>query len=267
MKNFYYKYLSIERIDYLDDELLRFTQPSDLNDPFECLPQKPSDQDIKNMIDVVKTKLIQQAKSTEETKFYLDKVKGLEYDIENNIKGNLVDKMYYEAYDNINTEIGILSLSKNWYNTLMWSHYTKSHSGFCIGFNPEHSYFENYLSEDKNTSKTIDEVEYASERLKIQTDINQKPLELEPFFTKSMDWKYEEEIRMVATLDFADKIKKNKPNDIYLFKVPHNALTEIIAGANIDKKNEEKLKQFCLLKNIKFYKCKISETKFNMERA
>lgn len=36
----YYKYLPIDRKDYLKNEFLRFTQPNDLNDPFECLPQK-----------------------------------------------------------------------------------------------------------------------------------------------------------------------------------------------------------------------------------
>src|SRR5438105_1260976 len=33
-----YKYLPPERITFLNDELLRFTQPGDLNDPFECIP-------------------------------------------------------------------------------------------------------------------------------------------------------------------------------------------------------------------------------------
>jgi hypothetical protein len=48
-----YKYLPIERLSYLDNELLRFTQPTDLNDPFECLPQRPSKQEFLTMIDDV----------------------------------------------------------------------------------------------------------------------------------------------------------------------------------------------------------------------
>ncbi len=47
----YYKYLPIERLSYLDNELLRFTQPTDLNDPFECLPQRPSKQELLSLID------------------------------------------------------------------------------------------------------------------------------------------------------------------------------------------------------------------------
>ena len=33
-----FKYLPPERKTFFTDFLLRFTQPSDLNDPFECLP-------------------------------------------------------------------------------------------------------------------------------------------------------------------------------------------------------------------------------------
>ena len=33
-----YKYLPPDRITYFSNELLRFTQPADLNDPFECIP-------------------------------------------------------------------------------------------------------------------------------------------------------------------------------------------------------------------------------------
>lgn len=49
----YYKYLPIDRKDYLQNEFLRFTQPSDLNDPFECLPQKPSEEEFNMLIDTV----------------------------------------------------------------------------------------------------------------------------------------------------------------------------------------------------------------------
>ena len=31
-----YKFLQSDRLTYLDDQLLRFTQPLALNDPFEC---------------------------------------------------------------------------------------------------------------------------------------------------------------------------------------------------------------------------------------
>ena len=48
--NLYYKYLPPERLSYLDDELLRYTQPIDLNDPFECLPKKPSEKEFKDVI-------------------------------------------------------------------------------------------------------------------------------------------------------------------------------------------------------------------------
>ena len=267
MGKIYYKYLPIQRITYLDDELLRFTQPSALNDPFECLPQKPSVEDMENIVKAVRDRSMQRAKSLEELEFYLKELAKLESNIKSGIKGNLVDTLYYDAHKNIDKEIGVLSLSKTWCNTVMWAHYSYSHSGFCLGFNPKHPYFQDFLSADRKTSKIIGEVQYSSKRVKIKTDFQHKPLGLEPFFTKSIDWKYEEEVRIVATLDLSQKIIKNEPNNICLFKVPHSAITEIILGAKMDKTKENIIKEFCLNNKIRSYKCKISETNFDMERG
>lgn len=110
-------------------------------------------------------------------------------------------------------------------------------------------------------------MEYSEERLKIPMVLNQKPLELEPFFTKSIDWKYEEEVRMVATLDLATEIKRKDLNDIYLFEVPHEAIKEVIVGVNTDVLKKQILLDFCSKRKIKLFNCKISETKFNMERV
>lgn len=58
MDNIIYKYLPIERLSYLEDELLRITQPSDLNDPFECLPSPPSIETFTNsLIEIRETHL------------------------------------------------------------------------------------------------------------------------------------------------------------------------------------------------------------------
>ena len=50
MNSIIYKYLLAERKTYFEDELLRFTQPRYLNDPFECLPAKWTDLEIINKI-------------------------------------------------------------------------------------------------------------------------------------------------------------------------------------------------------------------------
>lgn len=245
----YYKYLPPERLSYLDDELLRYTQPIDLNDPFECLPKKPSEKEFKDVIKKV---------------FELLHKKGIP--LNENAEILELEKIYNEAYQNVNNDIGILSLTKNWNNTLMWSHYTNSHKGFCVGFDPKDEYFQNFLSSDQKKSKIIMEVVYSDKRVEIPMEFDKKKLEFEPFITKSTDWKYEEEVRIISTLNMSDKKINSNPVQIHLFKVPHKAIKEIVAGANMDKENEDLIKAFCTKNKIEFYKSKISDEQFNMER-
>jgi hypothetical protein len=96
--------------------------------------------------------------------------------------------------------------------------------------------------------------------------LGQKKLDFEPYITKSLDWKYEEEVRLIRSLKPFDDFENNIPFDIYLFKVPHSAIKEIILGANINIENELKIKEFATKRNIKLWKSKLSESTFNMER-
>lgn len=247
--NLYYKYLPPERLSYLDDELLRYTQPIDLNDPFECLPKKPSEKEFKDVIKMVSELLHKKGFPLNENDEILE-----------------LEKIYNEAYQNVNNDIGILSLTKNWNNTLMWSHYTNSHKGFCVGFDPKDEYFQNFLSNDEKKSKIIMEVVYSNKRVEIPMELGKKKLAFEPFITKSTDWKYEEEVRIISTLNISDKKINSNPVDIHLFKVPHRSIKEIVVGANMDKEKEDLIKDFCTKNKIEFYKSKISNEQFNMER-
>ncbi len=247
--NLYYKYLPPERLTYLDNELLRYTQPIDLNDPFECLPKKPSEKEFTDIIKKVSELLPKMGIPLNENAEILE-----------------LEKMYREAYQNVNNDIGILSLTKKWNNTLMWAHYTNSHKGFCVGFDPKDEYFQNFLSSHQKKSKTIMEVVYSDKRVEIPMELSEKKLKFEPFITKSTDWKYEEEVRVISTLNMSDKKIDCNPVNIHLFKVPHKSIKEIVAGANMDEKNEELIKDFCTKNKIEFYKSKISDEQFNMQR-
>ncbi len=176
------------------------------------------------------------------------------------------NNVFDRAKNNVNNELGILSLSKNWNNTLMWSHYTNSHKGFCVGFNPNHKFFDNYVSNDGKYSRTVHEVSYSENRIKIPICFSEERLYFKPFITKSIDWKYEDEVRVLSSLNLANKIIEFQPLDLYLFAVPHSAILEIIVGANISSENKNVVQYFCKKNNINLFEAKISDTKFDMER-
>lgn len=198
----YYKYLPTERLSYLKDELLRFTQPADLNDPFECRPQTPKFKDFKTTLKLLGNQFNDNGKPA--TDF-----------INNTFTAEWFENTFNDAYKKTNDEIGILSLSRNWNNSLMWSHYTNSHKGFCIGFNEKSSFFNNYLSEDRNTSRYTLDVVYSEKRVRIPTELSEPRLLFEPQTTKSIDWRYEGEVRVIATLNSASESIKCNPFEIF----------------------------------------------------
>jgi len=251
MKKNYYKYLPISRLSYLKDELIRFTQPGDLNDPFECLPKKPTVEEFNNLIN----SLIRENSNIE-----------IQKEIKAKYDSKYLDELYKTQIEKVNEDIGIFSLSKNWKSSLMWSHYTESHKGFCVGFDSKHNFFKNYLSDDKEMFKTIIEVKYSEKRVEIPMILGQEQDYYEPYITKSIEWKYEEEIRMLTELNSRETFKECNPYNVYLFKVPHSAISEIILGANIKTENENIIRDFGEKNNVKIFKSIISKTTFAMER-
>ena len=85
--------------------------------------------------------------------------------------------------------IGILSLSSRWNSTLMWSHYSDFHKGFCIGFNAEllkNTMFGKYKK-----------VQYSSEFPDFKPSGKIEDTQLNMPFIKNQDWKYEQEYRFM----------------------------------------------------------------------
>lgn len=257
----YYKYLPPERIKeegYFENELFRFTQPKYLNDPFECMPKKSFSLNYK-ICELIKSKIRKKRNNSVSSQLIEDSFSNLF------ISANLLNIFHNNYVEDINNEIGILSLSEIWNNTLMWSHYTEYHKGICVGFDSNHEFFEEYTNEDKTEFKKIKKVEYSNKRVKLPKDEKEEHLIQENYFTKSKDWKYEKEIRVIQSLNRFN-LTSEKDSNIKLFKVPHEAIKEIIMGANIEKVCLDKIKIFCKKNTIKLFEAKTSGTTFDLVR-
>ena len=87
----------------------------------------------------------------------------------------------------------ILSFSKFWNNMQMWAHYALNYNGICIDFNVDDSF------------KDLREVQYTNRRYRpiVRAGLDEIDNQLERtivnrnFFTKSKNWKYEGEYRIV----------------------------------------------------------------------
>lgn len=94
--------------------------------------------------------------------------------------------------------VGVFSLSKNYDDELMWSHYGAAHHGFCIGYNMH--FMERSL---KKNFYNVLEVVYSKNppEIKMMEQIMSRDLEMgmkQLLATKSLKWKNEEEIRIVT---------------------------------------------------------------------
>lgn len=246
-----YKYVTAERIDVLKTGLIRFTQKNGLNDPFELRP------DFQN---VMSREQIEAIRPTEEMllislrKEYEnlpeDKKHQMSFDdLLLKIKENpdLIERMYREIKpqtlsmaafltpifkEKIRKEFaksfGILSLSESPVDPVLWAHYSNNYSGFAYGFNTKDKFFNRRRSNNDELFH-LRKVIYKNRGY---IGINLADLHgTDVFLTKNPEWAYEKEWRMIVPLANTDVVNSIEEENIYLYKIPPSAISEIIFGA------------------------------------
>ena len=133
-----------------------------------------------------------------------------------------------EMFEHYREKIGLLCLSKNWDNLLLWSHYGDSHTGICLGFD---------ISDNRDSEASLD-VLYQPNLLQIRClqDLN-FDLVNRLLRTKHECWSYEQEVRMIVGLD-----DPPDSNGQYWFDFgPLFQLKEVIIGAQCHPTNSKKV--------------------------
>ena len=126
--------------------------------------------------------------------------------------------------------MGIYCMTTRPDNVLMWSHYAAAHSGFCLQFTTEDSFFRNVRE------APLLPVRYSTDRLYLNLiERNDYYKEIShALTTKAKDWRYEDEWRAV---DFT-----HGPG-IHMY--PAEALTGVILGCRITPANRQRIMQWC----------------------
>lgn len=218
-----YKYLPSQRIDFFDLPCLRFTPVKELNDPFESQISMARDNDqlsslSYSFIEIIQTSLV-------------------------NLLGGIVDT-------------GILSLSENHKNLLMWSHYTNNHKGFALELDSTNVFFEG-----------IDKVNYSIDRLCFDEIADSKKhkasLLYRNVFHKSIDWSYEDEWRLFKP--WVKKLHSVKPGIVGLVECPIEVIKNIYLGLHASSELLDKAKGFCNLHpEIGLYQAQLHQTRYSL---
>ena len=167
-----------------------------------------------------------------------------------------------------NAAYGVLSLTRQPLNSLMWSHYGDSHRGIVIGIEAEKagftcvdrnvipsSYGEIIYTRTKPNRK--DEAPVDEALMKIGEDVssftnNNYDLFKNAYLYKSSEWFYEEEVRVVKNIKSEPYISKYKEGKfensagkwtqvqvdgraLYCYHFPKEAVKEVYMGCNVFK--------------------------------
>lgn len=266
-----YKYLPLERQSFLTDGLLRFSQPGALNDPFECFPALPHTVVEHGLANIRKTLLEPPANDPgspreERRKLNRDYLKRARQKLrELPSADQFLRTLLEKGQANIDSKLGVLSLSRRWNSSLMWAHYTSSHTGFCVGFERNHEFFQ-HADKRKYGEFFCAPVHYSNNRPNIEFR-PLAPIDAYAFLlTKSFDWKYEEEERAIALLSLADKTFNAAPLPVALFKIPNDAIVEVIVGLRAPEDLIKEARSFCSTRGIPLYRVSLSESSYDYER-
>jgi hypothetical protein len=250
-----YKYVVPERIDMVEKGLIRFTQASALNDPFETNPcfsqfRKSVEEDSHETLDRNKYRFAPKDIAAGRLKI-----------------PEMVREKVTELQRQLCDEYPMLSLTTKRNNLLMWSHYASAHRGFVIGFDADNPFFNK--KEMPRTITPLWKVNYSDKRPLVPVfDECDKDLTEMLFLTKSDHWAYEEELRMFARPEVADNVIKVKDDfDIYLFKFPPECVREIIFGCLMEQSQKERISE--LVKehyaNAELFQADLNETDFDLD--
>lgn len=251
---------------------LYFSTPKEFNDPFDCwVPIKY----YPITVEMVKSVL------TDNTKRYIlerEKLKNIiKKEFNNNIvkyvencNNNDLENKQYCVEDIKNRFISsyyISCFSKRNDKTLMWSHYSDCHNGICIGFKAHYLKGVNALDLNLKVNSglaTIEKVNYRKDNHKppilSRTELTKEDL-ITGFLSKSKEWIYEEEYRVILSPQMTDsQIQYIDPKYIKEIYFGMRTSEEIIKSTI----NEIKNSNFLELELINFYKMRESKDRFSV---
>ena len=233
-----YKFHHINQyfFDILNNSELWFSKPDDFNDPFDmqiqleiCMSKEDKDQAINSIVEKLHTPDFRFDK-----KVVAEALKQRSYGInqDDNVRQLLLNEF---------KNLGVCCFSKDYDNILLWSHYTNGHKGICLGFDFSVPY--DYLLHPLEVvySKDLPLVKEKNEILK-------------GLLTKSPDWQYENEFRIVVP-------------EAGLHSFSTNHLKQVIFGAKTSSADIDRIKETANSRytGIIFKKAKLSRTKYELE--
>lgn len=219
-----YKFRTIDKANDIFQSLdFYFSSAANFNDPFDCAldeEKQYSPSDFSSWIGSSQNGLTKEGKQSL-TDMYTQN---------GQVFNDLVKKIKTNA---VNTR-GILALSKTNENILLWSHYAENHTGVAIKLN---------IAEDPEFFVTPQNIVYTKHYTPLNYLRDSEKSILDTLSTKSIDWDYEEEIRV-----YKSNVGAHKINPL--------AITDVFFGVKTLEQDITKIKNTCSkngLSHVRFH--------------
>jgi len=145
--------------------------------------------------------------------------------------------------------VGIFCLSAIWDSITMWSHYSNSHTGYCIGFKSRNLHYKK--------CGLLSKVEYVNDYPIIKSTFGSNQTVLDQMTHKSIHWAQEKEFRFIG-YKYAGKIIDYDADDV----------EEIILGVNMQPSHKDEIRTICkkCFPHVKLFEIYLNSQKFELER-
>lgn len=286
-----YKYMSAEVSPLFARTLkVRFTQPSDLNDPFEFRPLidfRGTAEEVRDVVDAKLTEIfgtvdgilaVMEKQATTDPnypalavpihvfrKMIADNPALREKFVAemHRHKGALLDSMkmavVWEAQwtkfqQALGQALGVFSLSEDPAHTLMWSHYASYHFGVVVEFDERNAWFSQKVSDSDDFRHLVRVTYVKNPPARTWKQLNGADV----LYTKNVEWAYEREWRIIRPLKDGTEVSAGK----FCFDVPPDAVRSIIFGCRTTSVLEKEIRDHVAananLQHVRFKRAKLT---------
>lgn len=257
-KLYRYQPYSAQYIQYVNDLIINnriyYSNPLQFNDPFDCKLYgiRFSEESIERYLRERMKLQMQFVDMTIPPEMRRPSSEQLTALLDTTIQKNWVKtieecaRVIQDLHEQVENEIGVLCLSSDPLNILMYSHYADSHQGICLEFNLEKDNIFN--PERVRYVKNFPRLEFG-----LSYEINYA-LAVALISTKSIDWAYEKEYRSL------------RGGGAGVIEIPDNYLSGIIFGCAAKDETVQAVMDVVKesAKPIKFYRTVKSELSFSL---
>ncbi len=208
----FYKYVNLDGLRRILAGSVRLTQPSAFNDPFELLPEIVMPTNERERKINVQFDILGERRNPPDGEVEV---------IPDGFGSG--DPTSRDIVNQLNALIGIFCLSRKSDSLLMWSHYADRYAGAVVEFDAAHEFFAHPI-----------DVEYRARRPRRHIDdyLAGVPIPVSELCTKSDQWAYEQEVRIIRRLVDCENTGKVdlRGFPIYTQTLPIEAIKSVMLG-------------------------------------